>query len=65
MHEYGHNFDSQMWGWLYLTVEGFNSAYWAIKDPSIQHGILVERWANRHAARYFNDTDWNDKNNPR
>ena len=65
MHEYGHNFDSQMWGWLYLTVVGFNSAYWAIKDPSIQHGILVERWANRHAARYFNDTDWNDKNNPR
>lgn len=29
MHEYGHNFDSQIWGWLYLPVIGLNP-YWIV-----------------------------------
>jgi hypothetical protein len=60
MHEYGHTFDSQIFGPLYLPVVGLSSALSASRavfDPltggSTHDTHWTERRANRHAARYF------------
>ncbi len=44
MHEYGHTFDSQIFGWSYLLAIGI---------PSITGAEWTERRADRHAERYF------------
>jgi len=52
MHEYGHTFDSQIFGPLYLPGIGI---------PSAAGAQWTEIRANRHAARYFEkhfDVDW-------
>jgi len=46
MHEYGHTFDSQMFGLTYLLSIGI---------PSASGAEWTEHRANRHAARYFGD----------
>ncbi len=70
MHEYGHTFDSQAWGPLYLAVVGAFSAYSAETSeriPGTVNDTHDFRWyemsANRHAAHYFGryyGVDWND-----
>ena len=73
MHEYGHTFDSQAWGPLYLAKVGIFSAHSAETSERIinQHGHTINtthdfQWyemsANRHAANYFGryyGVDWN------
>ena len=69
MHEYGHTFDSQIFGLSYLNAVGImsllsasNSTYDALTGLSSHDTFWSERRANRHAARYFNkyyDVDWN------
>lgn len=52
MHEYGHTFDSQLFGASYLLAIGI---------PSASGGLWTELRANRHAARYFGkyfNVDW-------
>src|SRR5690606_24824652 len=52
MHEYGHTFDSQIYGLSYL---------FAIGIPSSEGAKWTEVRANRHAARYFGKhygVDW-------
>jgi hypothetical protein len=59
MHEYGHSFDSQIFGWLYLPFLGLPSLISAATARPLPGGITTHslRWyemkANRHAARYF------------
>ncbi|MEO1022911.1 MAG: RHS repeat-associated core domain-containing protein [Bacteroidota bacterium] len=71
MHEYGHTFDSQIFGPLYLPVVGLPSLISAATSRQVPgEPPLVTthdfRWfemsANRHAARYFGrhySVDWN------
>lgn len=71
MHEYGHTFDSQNIGPLYLYAIGVPSAISASRArrvPGEPQGVTTHdfRWyemsANRHAARYFgmyHGVDWN------
>ena len=52
MHEYGHTFDSQIFGLSYLLAVGI---------PSASGADWTEYRANRHAERYFRkryDVDW-------
>jgi len=52
MHEYGHTFDSQWFGPLYLPVIGI---------PSASGALWTEKRANRYAKRYFEKhygVDW-------
>ncbi|MEO1626786.1 MAG: RHS repeat-associated core domain-containing protein, partial [Bacteroidota bacterium] len=70
MHEYGHTFDSQIFGIGYLFIVGIPSlisAANATQVPGEPRGVTTHdfRWyemrANRHAARYFGDkfgVDW-------
>ena len=44
MHEYGHSFDSQLFGFTYLFAVGI---------PSALGADWTELRANRYAARYF------------
>ena len=58
LHEYGHTFDSQLWGWLYLPVVGLPSlvSQWIELAGLFHHrhdNLYAERWANRHAAKHF------------
>ena len=58
LHEYGHTFDSQLWGWLYLPVVGLPSlvSQWIELAGLFHHrhdNLYAERWANRHAAKRF------------
>ncbi|MCD8528647.1 MAG: hypothetical protein LRY27_01405 [Chitinophagales bacterium] len=50
-HEYGHTFDSRIFGPFYLFIVGIPSAIEArvANNPN----FYTERWADRHAARYF------------
>jgi hypothetical protein len=69
MHEYGHTFDSQIYGLSYLFAVGIPSvmsANDAVYDPNTggsSHDVFwTERRANRHAASYFRkhyNIDWN------
>lgn len=59
LHEYGHTFDSQLWGWLYLPVVGLPSlvSQWLELAGFLHHrhdNLYAERWANRHAEEHFN-----------
>ena len=70
MHEYGHTFDSQIFGAFYLPVVGLPSLISAIGATQVDNepdGVTTHdfRWyemsANRHAARYFGKhygVDW-------
>lgn len=62
MHEYGHTFDSQFWGPLYLFVVGIPSWLSANKSEQIVvNGLKIhehdfksfERRANKYASQYF------------
>ena len=58
LHEYGHTFDSQRLGWLYLPVVGLPSlvSQWLELAGLFHHrhdNLYAERWANRHAAKRF------------
>jgi RHS repeat-associated protein len=75
MHEYGHTFDSRIWGPLYLFVIGLPSLISADASQPIYHsGIWTtthrlkwyERSASRKAKKYFNKHGviWNDIRNP-
>ena len=60
LHEYGHTFDSQLWGWLYLPVVGLPSlvSQWLELAGFLHHrhdNLYAERWANRHAAKRFDN----------
>ena len=60
LHEYGHTFDSQLWGWLYLPVVGLPSlvSQWIELAGLFHHrhgNLYAERWANRHAAKRFDN----------
>lgn len=57
-HEYGHTFDSQIFGLSYLLAVGIPSAISTLLDRwdlfNHEHDDLyAERWADRHAERYF------------
>jgi len=68
MHEYGHTFQSQIWGPGYLFGIGIPSLISAVNSKRIPGTFLTthrvkwyERQANRFAARYFgrhNGVDW-------
>ena len=69
MHEFGHSFDSQTFGALYLPIIGLPSLFSAATSRSLPGSTLLtshrirwyERNANKHAARYFSnhyDIDW-------
>ncbi|MEO1626651.1 MAG: RHS repeat-associated core domain-containing protein, partial [Bacteroidota bacterium] len=72
MHEYGHTFDSQIFGIGYLFIVGIPSAIsfaTARQVPGETFGVTTHdfRWfemtANRHAARYFGNNygvDWDE-----
>lgn len=66
MHEFGHTFDSQRFGWLYLPVIGLSSLISA--SGKGDHSIFwTETRANRHAKRYFGkhySLAWNEKGYP-
>ena len=62
MHEYGHTFDSQIFGLSYLFVIGMPSIFSAANATQVQGepaGVKThdfrwyERRANKHAAKYF------------
>ena len=58
LHEYGHTFDSQRLGWLYLPVVGLPSlvSQWLELAGLFHHrhdNLYAERWANRHADKHF------------
>lgn len=69
MHEYGHTFDSQIFGLFYLFGIGIPSAISAATSKLRDNGLSTHdyRWyemrANKHAARYFGrycDVNWNN-----
>lgn len=69
MHEYGHTFDSQIFGLSYLFGVGLPSAVSAATSEAVGNGLTTHdyRWyemrANRHSARYFGryyGVDWNN-----
>jgi hypothetical protein len=70
MHEYGHTFDSQLYGLSYLFAIGIPSLRSANGSTTINpvtglssHDIFwTERRANRHAANYFGQfgIDWSN-----
>ena len=78
MHEYGHSFDSQLYGVSYLFAVGIPSAGSAsrsrwIEDPRVLDGFIqshstfwTETRANRHAAGYFSrfGVTWNEIEDP-
>ena len=75
MHEYGHTFDSRIWGPLYLPTIGAPSIISANNSQPIYHnGIWTtthrlkwyERSASRKAKKYFSKYGvmWNDDDNP-
>lgn len=51
-HEYGHVFDSHIWGWLYLFVIGIPSLFWAmtIKEGQCYYDFYTEKRANKFAG---------------
>lgn len=60
LHEYGHTIDSQLWGWLYLPIVGIPSliSQWLELLAPQWHrheNLYAERWANRHAAKLFDN----------
>ena len=74
MHEYGHTFQSQIFGPFYLPVIGVPSLTSALTSKPIGGGLTTHsiRWyemdANRHAARYFGKhygVDWSIHEPPR
>lgn len=59
MHEFGHTLDSMRLGWGYLFIVGIPSLLSQMAESS-SHGrqhqhkkLYAERWANKHAQRYF------------
>ena len=52
MHEFGHTFDSQRFGWMYLPVVGLSSLISALGKGD-HDSFWTEIRANRHAKRYF------------
>ena len=61
LHEYGHTIDSQLWGWLYLPIVGIPSllSQWLELLAPKWHRhekLYAERWANRHAAKLFDNS---------
>ncbi len=74
MHEYVHNFDSQIFGPFYLPVVGLPSLISVATSRPLPGGITThsvrwyERNANKHAARYFGKhygVDWSIYEPPR
>ncbi len=74
MHEYGHTFDSQIFGSFYLPIVGLPSLISAASSRPLNGGISThsirwyERNANKHAARYFGKhygVDWLNYEPPR
>ncbi len=61
MHEYGHTFDSQIFGLSYLFAIGLPSITSAMGSGD-HRKYWTERRANRHAANYFKrfDVNWLD-----
>ena len=58
MHEYGHTKDSLRLGWLYLFIVGLPSLISAYLQGIRGHrhkDLYAEKWANRHAQRYFGE----------
>jgi len=53
LHEYGHSFQSQIFGLSYLPVVGFSSFISAGTDPRNHDTHWTEIRANRHVARYL------------
>ena len=51
-HEYGHTFDSLLFGPFYLPIVGVVSALGCVLSKNQQH-LWTERSANRHARKYF------------
>ena len=73
MHEYGHTFDSRIFGPSYLFAIGIPSAFSAGISEYIANGLYThdvywtERRANKHAKRYFGKyygIDWNTATSP-
>ena len=66
MHEFGHTFDSQRFGWAYLPIIGLPSLMSAFGKGN--HSIFwTETRANRHAKRYFGkhySIAWNETGYP-
>lgn len=55
MHEFGHTKDSIRLGWLYLFIVGLPSLI-SVNIQGERHlhkDLYAEKWANRHAQRYF------------
>ncbi|MBR4146382.1 MAG: hypothetical protein IKU00_00630 [Bacteroidales bacterium] len=51
LHEFGHSFDSRLFGWLYLFVIGIPSLYSAMGKGN--HSVFwTEKRANRKVSRY-------------
>lgn len=65
-HEFGHTFDSQRFGWLYLPVIGLPSLISAFGKGN--HNVFwTEIRANRHAKRFFSkyySVAWNEHGYP-
>lgn len=72
MHEYGHTFDSRIWGPLYLPVIGTLSLHSADKanktgNSAYHREKWYERSASRKAKKYFSKkfgVVWNEQRNP-
>lgn len=66
MHEFGHTFDSQRFGWVYLLVIGLPSLMSTLGKGD--HKVFwTETRANCHAKRYFGkhySIAWNEKSYP-
>ena len=66
MHEFGHTFDSQRFGWLYLLAIGLPSLVSAMGKGD-HSAFWTEIRANRHAKRYFSKhytIAWNESGYP-
>jgi hypothetical protein len=66
MHEFGHTFDSQRFGWLYLPVIGLPSLISAMGKGD-HNTFWTEIRANRHAKWYFSKyyaIAWNESGYP-
>ena len=66
MHEFGHTFDSQRLGWLYLPVIGLPSLMSAMGKGN-HNKFWTELRANSHAKKYFGKyygIAWNENGYP-
>lgn len=57
MHEYGHTFDSRIWGALYLPVIGLHSIS-DIDDPNCWTEIRANRFAKKYFGEFYG-VNWN------